>query len=153
MILVLLSPMIAEAVIPGIVIVKSVAFKFPMRFRLIPPLLVPVPTGLLCRCRQSGPVAVVVVVLMLLLSEMLVLVGGVMPKRPRLVAAYLHDHHVDHHFRLGLVKVVDQLLRQRNLIRSSAYDDGVLRLQLLDAADFQQGAHGIHNVLQFGSLR
>src|ERR1700741_5479392 len=79
MILVLLSPIIAEAVIPGIVMLKSVAFRSPIRFRLLLPfddvpvdwVTVPVP--------PFGPVAVVVVVLILLLSEMLVLVGGVIP--------------------------------------------------------------------------
>src|SRR5437660_10339085 len=78
MILVLLSPMMAEAVMPGIVIVKSVAFNLPMRLRLIPPLavLVPLVVGVVVT-----PVwgFVVGVVLMLLFSEMLVLVGGVMP--------------------------------------------------------------------------
>ena len=43
MILVLLSPMMADAVMPGIVIVKSVAFRLPMRFRLMPPVAEPVP--------------------------------------------------------------------------------------------------------------
>src|SRR5579864_6790877 len=79
MILVSLSPMIADAVIPGMVIVKSVAFRFPIRFRLIPPLLVAL-DWLTVPVPPAAPVAVVVVVLMLLFNEILVLVGGVIPK-------------------------------------------------------------------------
>src|SRR5215467_1432041 len=80
MILVSLSPMIADAVIPGIVMVKSVAFRLPMRFRL----MLLVADVLLDEFVVVVPfvplVPVVGVVLMLLFSEMLVLVGGVMPK-------------------------------------------------------------------------
>src|SRR5579862_9532040 len=76
MIFVSLSPMIADAVMPGIVIVKSVAFKLPIRFKLIPPFEPVLEVELVVVV-----VAVVLgVVLMLLFSEMLVLVGGVIPK-------------------------------------------------------------------------
>src|SRR5215469_3532737 len=79
MILVSLSPMIADAVMPGIVIVKSVAFRLPMRFRL----MLLVDDVLLDELEVVVPVPfvpVVGVVFTLLFSEILVLVGGVMPK-------------------------------------------------------------------------
>src|SRR5215469_447443 len=77
MILVSLSPMIAVAVMPGIVIVKSVAFRSPMRLRLIPPLE---DEDVELEVLDVVVVVLVVVVLMLLFRAMVVLVGGVMPK-------------------------------------------------------------------------
>ena len=76
-----------------------------------------------------------------------------MPRLLHLVAAHFHDRHIDQHFRLGLIQIVNQLLRQRHLIRRSAHHDRSLRGQLLDAAHLEDRAHRVDYILQFGRLR
>ena len=106
---------------------KSVAFRLPSRFRLT----VQRSRCRLFRFRHSGPVPVVV--LMLLCQRN----AGAGWRRdsqgPVLVLADLHHRHIHDDFRLCLVEIVHKFLRQRDLIGSSSYDDGALRLQLLDA--------------------
>ena len=73
-------------------------------------------------------------------------------KVAHLVAADLHDGNFHQHFRLGSVEIVHQLLGKRHLIGCAAHYDGALRGQLLNAADLEDGTHGIDDVLQFGGL-
>ena len=53
-----------------------------------------------------------------------------------LIATDLHDSDIDYNLRGRLVDVVDNLLRQQNLVRSTAHHNGLLGDHLLNSADF-----------------
>ncbi len=50
----------------------------------------------------------------------------------------MQHFHLDHHFRLGLVDVINHLSREQYFVRRVAHDKGVLRIELLDALQVQQ---------------
>src|SRR5215510_3269406 len=69
---------------------------------------------------------------------------------PDLIVPYLGYNYVNDDFRFGFVNVINHLLRQRQLVWSATYHDGILRGYLLDALHFQNRADRIHHVLKIG---
>ncbi len=74
-------------------------------------------------------------------------------RRQNAEIACLADTHlcydnINHNFRFGPVQIIDDLLRQRNLVRSSFHDDGILRRNMLNTLDFQKRADRSNHVLK-----
>ena len=63
-----------------------------------------------------------------------------------LIAAHFHDRCVHHHFRFCLIHVADDFLRQGHFVRRVPNNDGVHRVDLLDAPGFQQGSDSGHDL-------
>ena len=75
---------------------------------------------------------------------------------PQAIGASLQHFDLHHHLRLGLVDVVNDLLCEQQLVRCVADDDGILRVQLLNALQVQQLAqpgHNFSNVLRLEGVR
>ncbi len=68
---------------------------------------------------------------------------------PHAVAPRLHHRHLNHHFRLGLVDVVDNFSRQQDAVRRVANHDGVLRVDLLHAPQIEQLPDAGHDFGEF----
>ena len=75
---------------------------------------------------------------------------------PQAIGARLQHFDLHHHLRLGLVDVADDLLRQQQLVRCVAHNDGILRVELLNALQVQQLAqprHNFSNILRLKGIR
>ncbi len=71
------------------------------------------------------------------------LVPGIDPQVLNAVAPRLQHRELHDHFRFGLIDIVDDLFRQHHLVRRVAHDDGILRVELLHAAEIQQLAQAV----------
>ena len=67
----------------------------------------------------------------------------------RPVPAGLQHHHIHHHFGLGFVHVANDLFGDGHLVGSVPDDDGVQRVDLLDAARLQQTPDRRYDFRQF----
>ena len=139
----------AVAVAEGMVTVKSVAFRFPIRLKLI---VFGVPEVLLVAPGVVVPAVVVVVVLMLFCSVTVAAGWRTDAQVVHFVAAHLQNRHIDDYLRPGLVQVIDQLFRQRDLVGRASRYDGPFRRQRLHPLHFHDLTQGVDNVLQFGGL-
>ena len=118
----LLSVNKAVALALEIVAAKSVAFKLPSEFKLIP-----LPE-LLLELDELLELFDPLVELPLVLPELLpmlacswteALVGGLIPRGVHFIAAYFHQREIDNHFRGSFVEIADDLFRQENLVGRS----------------------------------
>ena len=67
---------------------------------------------------------------------------------PRLVSIHFQQRHVDNHLRTRLIQVVDELLRQQQLVRRGAHDDGALARHAVELGIHQQVAQRGLNIVQ-----
>ena len=75
--------------------------------------------------------------------------GGLLPRKhtkiPQAIGARLQDFHLNNHFRLGFVNIANHLAREEQFVRRIAHNDGVLRVELLNALQVQQLPQTSHN--------